>query len=78
MDYIITKTQYATDIVSQYVDKEKIINLGWKNKDYLETSITKDYTGFFTIAGHSSYRQLDKLLEIWQPEYPKINYFMWY
>ena len=73
MDYIVTKTQYASDIVLQYVDKEKIINLGWKNKNYLETSITKDYSEFLTIAGHSSYRQLDKLLEVWKPEFPKLN-----
>ena len=81
MDYIIAKTQYAYEIVSHLIDKEKIINLGWKNKDYLDTSITKDYSGFLTIAGHSTYRQLDKLLEVWQPEYPKLtilcgkNYF---
>ena len=37
IDYIITKTDYSKEIIKSYFDKEKIINLGWKNDDTLDT-----------------------------------------
>ena len=80
-DYIIVKTDHAFQIISQLTDKEKIFNIGWKNKDYLDTSITKDFNSFLTITGHSSFRQIETLLEVWKEEYPKLtvlcgkNYF---
>ena len=81
IDYVLVKTRYSYDIMSSFMPKEKIINIGWKNKDYLETSVTKDLNSFFTICGHSTYRQVDKLIEIWKEDYPKLtvlcgkNYF---
>mgnify|MGYP003706128335 FL=1 len=81
MDYVLVKTQYSYDIVSQITDKEKIFNIGWKNKDYLDTSVTKDYNSFLAIMGHSSFRQVEKLLSKWKEDYPKLtilcgtNYF---
>ena len=81
LDYVLVKTQYSYDIVSQITDKEKIYNIGWKNKDYLDTSVTKDYNSFLAIMGHSSFRQVEKLLSKWKEDYPKLtilcgtNYF---
>ena len=81
IDYVLVKTQYSYDIVSQLTDKEKIFNIGWKNKDYLDTSVTKDYNSFLAIMGHSSFRQVEKLLFTWKEDYPKLtilcgtNYF---
>lgn len=80
-DYILTKTDHAYQIISQLTDKEKIFNIGWKNKDYLDNSRSKDFKSFLTIMGHSSFRQVDKLLSVWKEEYPKLtilcgqNYF---
>ena len=73
LDYVVVKTQYSFDIMSKYLSKDKIFNIGWKSKDYLNNSISKDYNSFLSIMGYSNYRQLDKLLEVWKPEYPKLT-----
>ena len=73
LDYVIVKTQYSYDIMTKYISKDKIFNIGWKAKDYFNNSISKDYNSFLSIMGYSNYRQLDKLLEVWKPEYPKLT-----
>ena len=70
MDHILGKTDFALSLLRQKIPN--LQNIGWKTLDHYE-NIEKDYTSFLCVCGTSAYRQLNTILELWKPEYPKLH-----
>ena len=73
VDYIITKNEYTKTIMENYVNKEKIVYLGWKTLDKFIYTQEKTYEDYLFVMGQSNFRHIKPILDIWKPEYPKLN-----
>merc|ERR1711935_476638 len=73
LDYIIVRNDYGKNIIENFVEKEKIINIGWKIQDKYIYSIEKKFNEYLFIIGLSNYRCLDEVLDIWDKNYPKLT-----
>ena len=73
VDYIIAKNEYTKTILENYVDKSKIVYLGWKTLDKFAYSQSKNFEDYLFVLGQSNFRHLKPVLDIWKPEYPKLN-----
>ena len=73
VDYIITKNEYTKTIMENYVNKEKIVYLGWKTLDKFIYTQEKTYEDYLFVLGQSNFRHIKPILDIWKPEYPKLN-----
>lgn len=73
LDYILTKTELAKSMLEQHFDKNKIINIGWKNVNRFDNSVEKSNNSFLFVCGQSSYRQLESVLSLWNDDYPKLT-----
>ena len=81
IDFVLTKTEYSKEIMKNYIDKDKIITIGWKTIDRYDNSVEKKFNKFLIVNGQSSFRQVKKILNIWDESYPELtiltgkNYF---
>ena len=73
VDYIIAKNEYTKTNLENYVDKSKIVHLGWKSEDKHAFSQEKNYEDYLFVLGQSNFRHIKPILECWKPEYPKLN-----
>lgn len=71
IDYIITKTEYSTNLLKPHY-KKPIFNIGWKPQDKF-VSGEKNFKEYLMVCGVSNHRQLKEVLEIWEPSYPKLT-----
>ena len=70
IDYILGKTNFCVSLLREKIPR--IQNIGWKTLDHYE-NIEKDYTSFLCVLGISRFRQIQTILELWKPEYPKLH-----
>ena len=69
------------DFLKPLFNEKKIIITGWKNANRFCNTVEKEVNSFLLVCGQSPYRQIDKVLELWQEDYPKLtilsgkNYF---
>ena len=81
LDYVLTKTEYSKEIMKNYISIDKIVNIGWKTLDRHDNTTEKDFNKFLLVTGQSTYRQIEKVLNLWEENYPNLtilcgkNYF---
>jgi hypothetical protein len=73
VDYILAKNEYTKTILENYVDKSKIVHIGWKTQDKHIFSQEKTFDDYLFVLGQSNFRHIKPVLESWKPEYPKLN-----
>ena len=73
LDFVIAKNEYTKTILETYLDKEKIIHIGWKTLDKFAVSLEKKFEEYLFVLGQSNYRHISSVLEIWKEDYPKLN-----
>lgn len=65
VDYIFTKTEYETNLVSISVTKKKIKYIGWRSSDLNFSSSTPDYSKYLLFCYDDS-SDYSKIINTWQ------------
>ena len=73
IDHVLCKTHHAVDVFAAL--HPSVHYLGFTSVDRIDTSISPDYGRFFHLAGGSTLKGTDTLLEAWSrhPEWPELT-----
>jgi glycosyltransferase involved in cell wall biosynthesis len=73
IDHILCKTHHAEAIFSELGYSTQFIS--FTSTDLLDASIQPDYQSFFHLAGRSTLKGTETILDLWQkhPEWPKLT-----
>lgn len=73
MDAILCKSQHAREIFSKLHPQVRFI--GFTSTDRLDAGVTPDYDRFFHLAGRSTLKNTELLLDLWarHPEWPRLT-----
>lgn len=73
IDIVLCKSRHAEDIFSQHAKQARFI--GFTSLDRRLPEIQPDYTRFFHLAGSSTLKGTEMLLDLWQrhPEWPTLT-----
>lgn len=72
IDAVLCKTRHAFDIFSQYTDSHHI---GFTSSDRQLAAVAADYQSCFHLAGHSTLKGTDTILDLWEkhPSWPQLT-----
>ena len=73
LDYVLVKNSYSQTLLEGIIEKNKIINTGWKTLDKYTFALEKNYKEYLFVLGQSNYRCIEMVLDIWKDTYPKLN-----
>jgi len=73
VDHVLCKTRHAASVFSAYTDNVRYI--GFTSNDRNLPAITPDYSRFFHLAGKSTLKGTNVLVEVWakHPEWPELT-----
>ncbi len=73
MDHILCKTHHARDVFAAL--HPSVDYVGFTSVDRLDSSITPDYSRFFHLAGGSTLKGTETVIEAWSrhPEWPELT-----
>ena len=73
IDHILCKSRHAEEIFSGLAHPTQFI--GFTSSDLLDESIQPDYQSFFHLAGRSTLKGSETILELWKkhPEWPQLT-----
>ena len=72
-DKILCKTEYIKSIFESHVDdKSKLEYIGWRSTDP-SNNRDKSFSDYLLYCYDPNYTNYQKIVEAWQPEYPKLN-----
>lgn len=73
IDAVLTKTKHATEIFSLHHDR--VVYVGFTSPDRRAENVDKDWARFLHVAGRSSVKRTDVILDLWarHPEWPVLH-----
>ena len=78
-DEIWAKTSYGREVFHNLLSKESapVQMISWESQDRLNSRIVREASNRFNnwlhVCGKSIYKQTQRIIELWQPEYPKLT-----
>jgi hypothetical protein len=73
IDLVLCKTKYCFDTFKDYVPKEKIDYISWRSPDISINTEKDDDAGWMLMYTDHTYMDAQKLIDLWQLEYPTLN-----
>ena len=71
-EYILTKSNYASDIFRNLTNTE-IKYIGWESRDMYDPKYEKDYSEILHLCGKSKYKQTQLIIDAWDDDLPNLN-----
>ena len=72
-DLVICKTQYCYDIFKEFINEDKLLNIGWWSSNLIIPPIEKEFDQWMVVYSDVYMNDLQKLLDIWDLDYPVLN-----
>lgn len=77
IDAVLTKSMHAAEIFSRHHDS--VVHIGFTSPDRRDERVAKDWGQFLHVAGRSSVKGTDVILQLWarHPEWPTLHLVQW-
>jgi hypothetical protein len=72
-DKVFCKTKYAENFFMEFTDQ--VVFSGFTGPDKYDPTTSKNYKGFFHVAGQSAYKGTKRMIEVWEehPDWPTLT-----